>query len=260
MSLYLQNKPASRPRRTLLFVTLLVIALFGIDFFSGGAIRGAVRAATSTLWRATDATMRGITTSGFFTTRSKLARENANLSHAVAGLEDQLALYRAAQAENEELRRLARLAEGTPGITAPVVSSFKASPYGTFLIGAGAAEGVEEGDIVLSQEGFVVGRVLEVSAHQALVEEIFAPRAITEAIAGSLPISLAGSGGGNAVGEAPRGSQIAMGTPVRAPNLGGRLVGFVGHMEGDAAAPSVKVYVRTPVNIETLRLVYVVLE
>ncbi|HEY4526776.1 MAG TPA: rod shape-determining protein MreC [Candidatus Paceibacterota bacterium] len=260
MNLYLQNKPGRRPRRTLFFVTLLVIALFAIDFFTGGMVRGPLRSAGAMLSRATDTVARGIIGSGLLSTRSMLARENANLKQTIVGLEERLALYRAAQVENEELRRMAHLASDMPGITAPVVSSFKASPYGTFLAGAGSTEGVREGNVVLSKEGFVVGRVLEVSAHQALVEEIFAARTTIEAIAGSLPLSLTGNGGGNATGEAPRGSLIATGTPVHALSLGGRLVGVVGQTEGDVAASSLKVYVRTPVNIEALRVVYIIAE
>ncbi|RJQ35462.1 rod shape-determining protein MreC [Candidatus Parcubacteria bacterium] len=260
MSLYLPNKRERSQRRKLLVATLLVLFIFAFDFFSAGTVRGALRIVGSAVWSVIHGATTGITTSGIFATRSMVAHENARLKGEISALEEMLAHYQADAMENETLREMAILAEKEPGLTASVVSSFKASPYGTFLIGAGEAEGVRVNVVVLSKEGFVIGKVIEVSTHQALVEEVFAPRSKLEAIAGSIPLTLAGSGGGNAMGEAPRGSQIATGTPVRAPELDGRLVGIVGDTEGDVAAPSVKVYVRTPVNIETLQFVYVTTE
>ena len=255
--IYLSNDNR-RQRRKLLLATLIVIALFGIDILTHGFIRAQVRVVGSAVWRAADGMVRGMTGSGILATRSKLARENEELKHQVAQLEERLAAMRAAEVENEELRAIAHVAALQNGVAAPIISSLKASPYGTFLIGAGASEGVQRGATVLSKEGFVIGEVTEVAVHQALVKELFASRSKLDTRVGTIPITLLGSGGGNAVGEAPRGSQIATGTPVSVPSLGGRLVGLVGKTEGNVSTPSVKVYVRTPVNIETIRFVYVV--
>ena len=257
MNSYLPNNRDRRQRRNLIFATLFVIALFAIDFFTGGLIRTPLRTVGTAVWNAIDGSVAAIAHNGIFARSSTLAHENDALQQQISDLKEQLALYQSAESENQDLQQLAHLAAQLPGITAPVVSSFKASPYGTFLIGAGSGEGVAKDAAVLSKEGFVIGRVIEVSPHQSLVQEIFAPRAKVDAIAGSIPLSLSGSGGGNAVGDAPRGSVIATGTPVHAPSLGGKLIGIVENTEGDVSSPSVKVYVRTPVNIETLRLVYV---
>ena len=255
--IYIDNSNR-RDRRKLFFATLCIIALFAIDFFTGGFLRAHVRVVGSYVWRAADTIVSGITGSGMFATRSMLASENQKLKQRITELEEHIAAIRAAEAENEELRAIAKVAEREPGITAPIISSYKASPYGTFLIGAGEADGVQAGALIISKEDFVLGEVVEVSAHEALVKEFFASRSRVEARVAGVPVTLAGSGGGNAVGEIPRGSQIATGTPVSVPSLGGRLVGLVGKTEGDVSTPSVKVYIRTPVNIETIRFVYVV--
>jgi cell shape-determining protein MreC len=257
MNSYLPNNRERRQRRTLLLITAIIVVLFGIDYLSGGLLRTPLRAVASSIWRAIDNSVLAIEHSGLFARSSTLAHENAALQNQIAELQERLATYQAAEDENQTLRDMAHMATHLPGITARVVSSFKASPYGTFLIGAGSDSGVQKDAAVLSKEGFVIGRVTEVSSTQSLVQEIFSSHAKIEAIVGSTPLNLSGMGGGNAVGEAPRGSVIATGTPVRAPGLGGALVGLVGHTEGDVSNPSVKVYVRTPVNIETLELVYV---
>lgn len=252
------NNDNRRQRGKLLLATLIVIVLFGIDVLTNGFLRAHVRIAGSAVWRAANGVVRGITGSGILATRSMLARENGALKQRIAQLEERLAAVRAAEVENQELRAIAHMATLQAGVTAPIISSFKASPYGTFLIGAGASEGLQVGATVLSKEGFALGKVIEVAAHQALVKELFASRSKLDTRVGAIPITLLGSGGGNAVGEAPRGSVIATGTPVSAPELSGRLVGLVGKTEGDVSSPSIKVYVRTPINIEAIRFVYVV--
>ena len=84
--------------------------------------------------------------------------ENAALREQISRLEERSAAYQVLVEENKSLREMTRAASLGVGVTAPVISSFRASPYGTFLIGAGSADGISPGDIVLSSENFVIGR------------------------------------------------------------------------------------------------------
>lgn len=250
------NTDNRRKRKRLLFATILVVGILVVDFFSGGMIRKPIRSLASLLWDVVHTTENRVAGSGLLSTRSHLARENQSLKEQISALSQEITMARMLKDENEELRALLHLASVSPGVAAPILS-LKSSLYGTFVVGAGASEGVVEGAIVLSKAGFVVGRVSEVSAHQSLVSDIFAPQASVEVVIAGIPLTLEGSGGGNAAGAAPRGAQIATGTPVVAPSLGQRAVGIVGKTEGDVSSPSVKVYVRTPVNISELSFVYV---
>lgn len=246
-----------RGRRRLLVATVVVAALFLADLLTGGAIRAALNTVGSAMWSATRSLSAGVTQSGIFSTKASLARQNAALQAQIAQLQNKAAAYTAVETENQQLRSLVHLAAVASGTTAPVISSFAASPYGTFLIGAGSSDGVQKGTLVATPDGFLIGRVADVSARSALVVGIFAPGQRIDALVDAIPVILSGRGGGTASGEAPRGATISVGDIVTAPSLGQRPIGVVGSVQGNAASASTKLMVRTPVNLESLQFVYV---
>lgn len=246
-----------RQRRVLLLATILVVLLLAVDHLSDGAIRTPVRAFGSTLWSVVHNVSMRISGSGFLATRAGLARENQSLKAQIAAMQERIVEVGARESHMRQIEESARLAAAIPGITAQIVSSSAASPYGTFSISAGASDGLERGARVLSTSGFVLGHIVDVSAHQSLVEELFASGKKIEAMIRERPFSLAGSGGGNATGELPRGTPIEKGDIVFARGDGTHAIAVVGHTEGGPSSASVKVYARTPVNLETISLVYI---
>jgi len=245
-------------RRRLALTTGIVVLVFLADLVTGGVGGESIRAATGVLWSVGAQIERAIRSTGFVASRSSLASENDALRTQLAQYEQRVAAASAAVAENELLRSMARLAADEPGITAPVISSFQASPYGTFFVGAGTADGIMHGALVLSPDGYVIGRISDVGPHTALVDQLFAPTKELDALARDVPLSLVGEGGGNAVARAPRGSAVAVGDVVVAPTLGGRPVAVVGAAEADPAAAFTLVSARVPANIAALRFVYII--
>ena len=251
--------PSKRQRKNLALATICVVALFAFDFFSGGAIRTPVRAVGLTLWGGANDVFTRIGASGFLATRAKLARENKSLQERIAAMQGEVAAARAGSSRMKELEAAAHLAATAPGVSAPVVSSLRVSPYGTFYIGAGSKDGVQKGTLVLSTEGFALGRIADVFTAESLVREFFAHGEKIEAIVADRPVSLSGSGGGNAKGELPRGASVEVGTMIFARGDRAHAIGVVGHIEGDPTSASLKLYVRTAVNLETISYVYVAL-
>jgi cell shape-determining protein MreC len=256
MNSYRQNN-SNKGVRSLVVATIFILLIFCIDFVSGGVIRTWVRDVGSALWEHGAGIGNSVAHSGGFSSRTALAQENAALRAEVAQLQDAAAANNATQSENDQLRALTHLASTAPGITAPIISSFRSSPYGTFMIGAGSADTVQQGALVLTSDGFIIGRVADLSAHTALVSELFAPGQSLDVLVDSIPISLQGEGGATARGQAPHGATIAVGESVVAPSLGQRAVGVVGDVESTAASPATDVLVRLPVNLESLSFVYV---
>jgi cell shape-determining protein MreC len=230
-----------------------------IDVFTGGFIRAHVQTAASFVWNTGVTISRSTTGNGYFTSHRKLAGENDNLRQQLARLEERAASYEVLYAENAALRGLLNLAQTERGITAPIVSSMSASPYGTFLIGAGERD-VVSGDLVMSEGGFVIGRVADVSATTALVREVFASEASIDVRIAGASVVAEGHGGGNARAKVPRGVALAVGDAVVAQSLGGRAVGVVGSIESDQASAEQTVYIRLPLNLSSLSFVYVVHE
>lgn len=245
-------------RRKLAYASLLVLVLLALDTLSGGSVRGLVKATMSGIWTTSADVRSAIFDSGYFSSHRSLAEANESLRADLELSTEKAAAYEAVRQENQILRSLLHLAKEERGITAPVVSSVRSSPYGTFLVGVGAAEGVAEGSLVITEGGFVVGRVTEVYKRTTLVTEIFAGGSRVDAQVGGATASAEGRGGGNALVKIPRGIAIRTDEPVTAPALGGRPIGLVAEVESDTSSAEQSVYVHLPVNLSSLRYVYIV--
>ena len=254
----LKVRNSSRSDRTrLFFATIAVLVLFIGDIFTGGALRNVMRSAVLSLSGATSAAAAAVVTSGVFASSHALEIENQDLKQKLAALEARDTQLVVNELSRSELESLAHIATGTPGISVPIVSSLIASPYGTFLIGAGTLEGVQTGNAVLLPDGYAIGRVSEVRSHTAVVEEIFAQGIITDARIGSTQVKVTGSGGQNAYAQAPRGALVQTGDIVIAPSLV-RPIGVVGSVASSSAEAYQEVYIRIPDNVGAAQYVFVV--
>jgi cell shape-determining protein MreC len=242
----------------LVVATLVVVLLFIVDTLSGGGVRIVARSITSTLSQGLSHIATSIFGSGYLSSRSALESENRSLTAQVAQLQERAALATALQAQVQVLASMAHLAESVPGITAPVTSSVIASPYGTFLIGVGTAQGVRTGALALSSEGLVIGRVSQVDAHTSTVVETFAPGATTQALLVGAALTVRGVGGGNAITQAPHGLVVHVGDAVTAPEFAGRPIGIVGHVDSNPSSATVQVYIGLPITLSALQYVYIV--
>ncbi|PIR84066.1 hypothetical protein COU18_01515 [Candidatus Kaiserbacteria bacterium CG10_big_fil_rev_8_21_14_0_10_51_14] len=252
-----QSRSPSRGRNSLLLCTLVVISILGIDILFHGAIRNQVREGVAVFngWAGQAA---HVLQNSFFSSRVSETQANAEKLKQT----ERAAAYEAVKLENEELRALLNVVRtndpDTGGVTAPIVSSVHASPYGTFLIGAGSADGIAAGSVVLSSTGFAIGVVGNPGLHTSIVIEIFAPGASTEVIVHGAAGIAHGFGGGNARMQIPRGVMIEVGDSVRAPALSQRPVGIVGEIASSSASATQDLYVHLPVSPASLSFVYVV--
>lgn len=246
----------SAGRRGLFFVCIVALLVALLNFASGGKVSAAARDVVAPVSNFGDKLGAGITKSGYFSTRSALEAQVAALQNEVEQQQLQAAAFEAVQQENASLSQLTHLAQTSPGLAAPVTSSIISSPYGTFTIGAGSADGVSQGSLVLTADGFVVGKVAQVQAHQSLVDEIFAPGAQTPVSIDGTAAVLSGQGD-EAQTEIPHGVAVSQNDSVIAPELEGRPVGIVQHVDSNPANAQQAVYVALPVSLSSLQFVYV---
>jgi len=250
---------SSRLVPAFLIVILLSVVLFGFDTLTSGLVRSYARTLGSLGWGALASATTAVNANGLLTTRSALARENIELQERVALYEEEIARYRAIQIQNDSLREMARLVE-TEGsaVTARVLSSFRVSPYGTFLIGAGEQDGVMSGSLVLTPGGFVLGTVSDSDTHTATVDAVFAPAHTTDVIVNEYAMAAEGRGGGNARAELPRDAVVAVGDAIIVPEFNGRIAGVIGKIESASSSATQTLFIRLPQNLDTLRFVYVI--
>jgi rod shape-determining protein MreC len=198
-----------------------------------------------------------LASSGVLSSRRTLARDNESLRAELAALREETSRARALEAENQILREITDVVGSRPGVTAPVLSTFRASPYGTFIVGAGKSDGVSVGSLVLTQGGFVLGQVTEAGVYNSTVKAVLSPGVDTDVLLGETGAVVRGEGGGNGFSRVSRESLVSIGDPVVAPMFGQRPIAVVADIERDEASPSADVFVRIPVNLENLRFVYV---
>lgn len=244
---------APRGRRRLLIATLLVLLIFVLDTLSGGIVRSATRVVASRIWRGVSLSAAG----EYIARQSALVKENARLRDELSRAQERALAYESVRRENDLLKTMLQLAQSSHGLAAPVVSSYRASPYGTFLIGAGRNRGIARDDLVLSDAGFVVGRVADAQDSTSIVRSVFANGSNIDVVVAEAAATARGEGGGNARVSLPRSIDVQSGDAVVSPAYGGRAVGIVGKVEEVSTSAEKIVYISLPVNISTLRYVYV---
>jgi len=222
----------------------------------GGKIAAFVRTVVAPISNVGGRLGADITKNGYFATRQSLEAQISSLQQQVQAQQLQAAAFASLQQQNTSLASLEHLAETTPGLAAPITSSVISSPYGTFTIGAGTADTVQLGAQVLTAEGFVIGKVVQVGPKMAVVQEIFAP-AMETAVTIDGTASVAAGQGGQAVAQIPHGATVAVGDPVIAPQYNDRPIGIVQHVDTNPANAQQAVYIALPVSLSSITYAYI---
>lgn len=257
-NLYRPSRKHGTPLEGVFAAVILVVAIvFGFDSVTGGIVREYARGAGGAARSIAVAAAASVVESGFFSSRASLARENETLRREIALSAERGALTEFLRKENTALQEMARLARQEQGLTVRVLSSLESSPYGTFLIDAGTHDGVSEGAVVLTEGGFVLGTVTSASAGSATVQSLFAPGVQNDFLVDETAFMAEGRGGGNARADVPRGSPLTIGDTAVAARFG-RPAGNVLHIESASSSATARLLIRIPVNLDTLRFVYVI--
>lgn len=240
-------------------VALIIVALFGLDTITSGIVRSYVRTIGTIAWSTAVSAVTAIDSSGVLASRQSLIRENDALKEQLSLLQEHSARFKELEADNARLQELAHLVARDPGgIAVRMLSSFQASPYGTFLIGSGKNAGITIGSVVLTPGGYLLGTISDVDSETASVKALLSPGENIDLIANEVAFSAQGYGGGNARGEMPRTALIAVGDAVTSPKHYNRIVGIIGAIESASSSASQKVFMRLPTNLATLRYVYII--
>lgn len=108
----------------------------------------------------------------------QIIAENEQLQQENQELRDQLVDYDQLAAENKAFRDLLNIREENPEFqyaSAFVISRDPLDRFGGFTIDQGTLNGVEKGDVVVSDKGYLVGRVLEADLNSSKVMTILQP-------------------------------------------------------------------------------------
>ncbi len=250
-------------RRNASFVLALVLILgFGSLFSFNNPLRAVAtnttRGMTAAVWEAAQGARESFDSYGGISARATLAEENKSLREEIARLQS-LSLHNdVLKTENATLRDMFGLREAYPeGVSAPVLSNPSVSPYGTFVIGSGSADGVAVGSFVLSAPRVAIGQVREVGEHTALVGLFSAHGQKSEVMINAVRATYEGRGDGNGLVVVPRGITVNVGDASVLPGLP-FAIGFVGYIKSNPQDAETLVLVRVPTNLPGLSFVRIV--
>jgi len=126
-----------------------------------------------------------------------LRAENEALKSKIADMEEEVRRSQDANSENDRLRTLLELKRSHTDyvlLDASVISWGSSNWSSTFDLDKGSFSGVEAGDCVITQDGFVVGVVTETGLYSCSVRTLIDPRAAMGATVQSTGLSAVAEG------------------------------------------------------------------
>lgn len=258
-NLHRHNSSRSLGRTSLIAISVFAVLIVAVNIASGGFVRSLVQDGVSVIWDATASAGDAIASSGVLSSGRSLAEENIALRAQIASLQSLKVENKVLSEENDSLRLLNQTVEQYEvELSAEVISYVDASPYGTFVIGAGSAKGVIAGSLVLANGSVLVGTIESVGTHTSQVRSVFAPNRVIEGRVGdTTSVEITGRGGGNGTMMVPRDTEVSEGDLVYYA-AGSSVVGEVGAIDASSADAEKTLFVRTPLNLYGVRFVSVV--
>lgn len=257
---YLRNRSirfGKRPevRRYALFAVLLLFSALAL--WRSEWIRAPLFSLATPIWRIGNALGARITgIAAYLQFQETLLAENEELKQEAMRGEALLAEHRFLREENQELkRRLSRSGSERRILVAVLVSPPRA-PYDALVLDGGTEAGIAVGDDVLYGET-VLGRVTAVTQTTATAALFSTAGVTTPAVVWrgdeAIPADAVGEGGGIFRITVPKETGIAVGDRVVMPGINPKQFGAVAVVEASETDSFATAFVRSPVNILTLR-------
>jgi len=193
-------------------------------------------------------------------TKNTLIQENTIYRDELLQLRREVFLTSILKQDNARLLALLnRAREKENFLPASVISDDSFSPYDTFILDIGSEHGVREGMIVFTPEGIAVGVVSAILEKTATVAYFSAPTMSIDVVLNattSIHTTLKGYGSGTMILSLPRDVEVATGNTVQLPTFLTYPIGEVVDIEAKPEDAYKTIYVKSPVNIHTLRYVF----
>lgn len=187
-----------------------------------------------------------------FSQKKQLLEENRTLGERLALLESKALLVDTLEAENKALHTK-ESASSTP-LVGHILSRGGMPVYGSVTIDVGTLDGVQKGDMVLSESRYLLGTVIRADMKSSLVLLFSANGVVRDVFVGSKHTLLEakGVGNGNFVIEAPHEAGIIIGDAVINATGGSYPLGVVERVKYNPADPSEMILFQHPVNIRDI--------
>jgi len=253
-------RPKNRLKNLYFKRVLLLLAIFVFGASAFYFFEGTILTAVSPVWRVEKPAGRMLANVGsFFSSRNSLLKENLALKEKVYSLETEVSLLHSQQVQGNDMLALAGRKSTPETIIASVLTHPPQTPHDILVIDSGSNDLIVPGQRVLLPDGPILGTVSEVFPRSAKVKLFSTVGEETNAALerGNIPVVLIGAGGGNFRISLPRDVEVKIGDRILSSDISSYLLAIV---EDVSAAPTdslQSVLVRSPVNVFTLRFVFV---
>lgn len=208
-----------------------------------------------------------------YTNIDAVMEENEILRAENAELRNQLVEYDRLKAENEAYKDLANIQEENPDVTyasAFVIGRDGMDEFGGFTIDKGTLSGIERGDAVISDDGYLVGTVVEADLTSCKVLTILHPSFNAAGVVSRTRDNgiLSGNSayaqdGACTFTNLPRDTLAAVGDEVITTGLGGVyppdiLIGRITELLPESSGKSIYAVVEPGVDVRSVKHVFVI--
>ncbi len=250
MTYHLKSKPKRELAPKIVVAVVLFVILSLLQFFFSGSLKVLFYYVSKPVWRVSEITQKPfVLATDYFKTKSYLVNENNVLKENLIKLQLKESDYDLLQNENDSLRSQLG-SDKSNKIIVDVVSRPPQSPYDTFVIDAGTAEGINLGSKAYISDKMIVGVVKEVYLHTSIVE-LFSTQGTNSEVSLSRTgdsFVIVGLGGGNYKLEVPKDTDVVWGDVLVYPGAGESAVGSVYYIDSNTQSAFKTAYIRSPVN------------
>ena len=178
------------------------------------------------------------------------AQQNFNL-----GTADLTALFY----ENQRLQNELGLQPDAPYVRVAVIARPPQMPFDLLLVNEGSQGGVSVGDLALSSDRSLSGKVMEVSNKTAIVKvNSFTDNLLSGFVARTgESIELRGAGGGNLVAKTPIDFDMVVGDSVLVSFGADYVVAIVGAIEDDVSGGAKNALLSLPFNLNKIETLFI---
>ncbi len=188
--------------------------------------------------------------------RSELLSEIQNLKVAIGAQSGSAATIERLSKENEEFRKLLG-DDKEEHIAAGVIARPPFSPYDSFVLDRGTADGITEGAIVYHTSDYVIGYVRHAYTKSSVVALFSSPgiESTVYVYGPNIYATAYGEGGGVIRISVPQGVNLAEGNVVVLPTLDTGILGTISSVTSVPTQPEQHAYLSFPVSMQSIRIV-----
>lgn len=193
-----------------------------------------------------------------FNDKERLIEENSMLTKALEMSKNTTLDYQSLKSENEKLRQELKMKPTESFITASIIAKPPQIPLGSLVIDFGLQNDAAIGDLVLSSERIIIGKIVEVNRNQSVVSLNSSAGFVSYGYISRTdePIEIQGNGGGFET-KIPIDFDIKIGDKIMSNEPTDFLLAIVGAIEEDRSSGFKNVLLSLPTDLSKTHFVFV---